>query len=124
MADDAKALIEGAVKHFIAEVPGARAAEAGRSGGTARPRRRPAVPPRAAADRRSPRAPAPDAKIRVEMQRAFFNVMAAEGKVPDWVEAFTYGQAKAAGPEQYIRLIQKVVEAQQEREQLKRAKRS
>jgi len=41
---------------------------------------------------------APDARIRVDMRREFFNVMAKEGKVPDWVEAFTYGQAKASGP--------------------------
>ena len=49
-------------------------------------------------------------------------MMAADGKVPDWVEAFTYGQAKASGPDQYLKLIQKVVEAQQEREVLKRAR--
>ena len=35
--------------------------------------------------------------MRVDMRREFFNVMAKEGKVPDWVEAFTYGQAKASG---------------------------
>ena len=41
--------------------------------------------------------PAADARVRVDMRREFFNVMAREGKVPDWVEAFTYGQAKAIG---------------------------
>jgi hypothetical protein len=56
------------------------------------------------------------------MRREFFNVMAREGKVPDWVEAFTYGQAKASGPEQIMRLITKMVELQQERERTPRAR--
>jgi hypothetical protein len=63
-----------------------------------------------------------DARLRVEMRREFFNVMAKEGKVPDWIEAFTYGQAKATGPQQFLRLIQKVVEEHEERQHLKRAK--
>ena len=49
--------------------------------------------------------PAADARVRVDMRREFFNVMAREGKVPDWIEAFSYGQAKATGPEQFLRLI-------------------
>jgi hypothetical protein len=63
-----------------------------------------------------------DARINVEMRREFFNVMAAEGKVPDWVEAFTYGQAKASGPSQFLRLISNVVEKHQERERVKSAR--
>ena len=62
--------------------------------------------------------PADDARIKVEMRREFFNVMAAEGKVPDWVEAFTYGKAKATGPSQFLKLIATVVDKQQERERL------
>jgi hypothetical protein len=65
---------------------------------------------------------AADAKVRVEMQRAFFNVMAVDGKVPDWIEAFTYGQAKATGPSQILRLIVNVVEKHEERQRLRRAK--
>ncbi len=61
--------------------------------------------------------------VRVEMRREFFNVMAKEAKVPDWVEAsFTYGQAKASGPEQFVKLIANVVERQQERQRARRAK--
>ncbi len=56
------------------------------------------------------------------MRREFFNVMAKEAKVPDWVEAFTYGQAKATGPEQFLKLIANVVERQQERQRTRRAK--
>jgi hypothetical protein len=65
---------------------------------------------------------ADDARVRVEMRREFFNVMAKEGKVPDWIEAFTYGQAKASGPQQFLRLIVKVVEEHEERQHLKRAR--
>ena len=66
--------------------------------------------------------PADDARINVDMRREFFNIMAAEGKVPDWIEAFTYGKAKATGPSQYLRLIANVVDKQQERERLKTAR--
>jgi hypothetical protein len=67
--------------------------------------------------------PADDARINVEMRREFFNVMAEEGKVPDWIEAFTYGKAKATGPTQYLKLIANVVDKHQERERLKTARR-
>ena len=67
--------------------------------------------------------PAADARVRVDMRREFFNVMAREGKVPDWVEAFTYGQAKATGPEQILKLIVNVVERQQERQRREARKR-
>jgi hypothetical protein len=67
--------------------------------------------------------PAADARIRLDMRREFFNVMAREGKVADWIEAFTYGQAKASGPEQILRLIINVVERQQERERTRKARR-
>ncbi|MDQ3678472.1 MAG: hypothetical protein M3401_17025, partial [Actinomycetota bacterium] len=40
---------------------------------------------------------AEDARVRVEMPRSFFNVMAREAHIADWREAFTYGQAKASG---------------------------
>jgi len=120
MTDDAVVLIEGAAKRFLEEVPALEQLKMVVS-----------VELRGRGDIQQfrlelpqldvTRGTASDAKVRVEMPRAFFNVMAAEGKVPDWVEAFTYGQAKASGPEQYLRLIVKVVQAQQEREQLKRA---
>jgi hypothetical protein len=47
--------------------------------------------------------------------------MAREGKVPDWIEAFSYGQAKATGPEQFLKLIVNVVERQEERSRTRRA---
>lgn len=66
--------------------------------------------------------PAEDAQIRIDMRREFFNVMAKEAKVPDWIEAFTYGKAHASGPSQYLKLISTVVERQHERENTRRAR--
>ena len=72
-------------------------------------------------DRKVTKGPAADARVRVDMRREFFNVMAREGKVADWIEAFTYGQAKASGPEQFLRLIVNVVDKQQERQRTRKA---
>nr|MBA3747670.1 hypothetical protein [Solirubrobacterales bacterium] len=52
----------------------------------------------------------------------FFNVMAKEGHIADWREAFTYGQAKATGVEQILKLIAHVVEKQEERNRTRRAR--
>jgi hypothetical protein len=58
------------------------------------------------------------------MRREFFNAMVeGGGRVPDWIEAFTYGQAKASGPEQFLKLIVNVVERQQERQRMRKARR-
>lgn len=66
---------------------------------------------------------APDARVRIEMRREFFNAMVEhKAKVADWREAFTYGQAKASGVEQYLRLIVNVVGKQEERNRTKRAR--
>ena len=66
---------------------------------------------------------ASDARVRIEMLREFFKTMVEHGaKVADWREAFTYGQAKATGVEQYLRLIVSVVEKQEERSRTRRAR--
>ena len=65
---------------------------------------------------------AADAKVRVEVPRAFFNEMAKDGRVADWREAFMYGQAKATGPTQILQLIERVVDKQEERQRLRRAR--
>jgi hypothetical protein len=63
-----------------------------------------------------------DAKIRIEMRRDFFNLMVEHGaKVADWEQAFNEGRAKATGVTQYLQLIARVVEKQQERSRLRRA---
>jgi hypothetical protein len=122
MADDAKALIELAVRRFIGEVPALEpiklvvAVELRGRGDVQHFRlEMPGV--------KVTKGPAADARVRVDMRREFFNVMAREAKVPDWVEAFTYGQAKGSGPEQILRLIENVVERHQERQRVRRARR-
>jgi hypothetical protein len=65
---------------------------------------------------------AEDARVRVQMPRSFFNVMAKEAHIADWREAFTYGQAKATGVDQILKLIVHVVEKQEERQRTRRAR--
>jgi hypothetical protein len=62
-----------------------------------------------------------DARVHVTMRREFFNIMAGEAKVPDWIEAFTYGKAQASGPTQILQLIENVVERSEERRRTRRA---
>jgi hypothetical protein len=122
MADDAKALIELATNRFLSEVPALEPIKLvvgvelrGRGDVQQFRLEMPGV--------EVTKGTAVDARLRVDMRREFFNVMAREGKVADWIEAFTYGQAKATGPEQFLRLIINVVERQQERQRTPRARR-
>ncbi len=121
MAEDAKSLIELATRRFIGEVPALEPIKLvvgvelrGRGDVQQFRLEMPEV--------NVTKGPAADARLRVDMRREFFNVMAREGKVADWIEAFTYGQAKASGPEQIMRLITSVVERQQERERTPKAR--
>jgi hypothetical protein len=121
MAEDAKGLIELATKRYLEEVPALEpmklvvAVELRGRGDTQQFRlEMPGV--------KVTKGPAADARVRVDMRREFFNVMAREAKVPDWIEAFTYGQAKATGPEQFLRLIVNVTERQQERLRMRKAR--
>jgi hypothetical protein len=67
---------------------------------------------------------AADARVRIEMRRDFFNLMVEHGaKVDDWSQAFHEGRAKATGVQQYLQLIQRVVEKHQERARTRRAHR-
>ena len=122
MAQDAKALIETAVRRFLDEVPALKPLTlvAG-------------VDLHARGDTQQFRIEMPgvkvtrdigtDARIRLDMRRDFFNAMVENGaKVADWREAFTYGQAKATGVEQYLRLIESVVEKAEERQRTRRAR--
>jgi hypothetical protein len=121
MAEDAKGLIEVATRRFIGEVPALEPIKLvvgvelrGRGDVQQFRLEMPGV--------KVTKGPAADARLRVDMRREFFNVMAKEGKVADWIEAFIYGQAKASGPEQIVRLIVNVVERQQERERTPKAR--
>ena len=121
MSEDAKSLIETAVRHFVEEVPALAPIKLvvgvelrGRGDVQHFRLEMPSMT--------VTKGPAGDARMNVEMRREFFNVMAREGKVPDWIEAFTYGQAKATGPEQFLKLIVSVVERHQERERTRKAR--
>jgi hypothetical protein len=121
MAEDAKTLIEQAVSRFLDEVPALKPMKLVVG-----------IELRGRGDTQMFRLQLPeldvtkdiasDAKVRVEMPRSFFNVMAADAKIADWREAFTYGQAKATGPTQILQLIERVVEKQEERGRQRRAK--
>jgi hypothetical protein len=58
---------------------------------------------------------ASDAKVRLSIPRSHFNELAREGKVRHWREAFESGTVKASGPPEILKLIQNVVEKQEER---------
>jgi len=122
MAEDAKTLIETATRNFLEEVPALEPIKLvvgvelrGRGDTQLYRLEMPGV--------KVTKGAANDARLRVDMRREFFNVMASEGKVPDWIEAFTYGQAKASGPDQFLKLIVNVVERQQERQRMRKARR-
>ncbi|MFL5846103.1 MAG: hypothetical protein ACJ762_15550 [Solirubrobacteraceae bacterium] len=122
MSGDAKTMIEAAVKSFLEEVPALEPMKVvvgvdlqGR--GDMQQFRVEMPGPKVTRDIGT------DARIRIEMRRDFFNAMVENGaKVADWREAFTYGQAKATGVEQYMRLIEQVVEKAEERQRLRRAR--
>jgi hypothetical protein len=121
MSEDARALIEQAAKRFVDEVHSLAQLkmifEVQLRGRGDTQQFRLQMPELTVA-----KGPAGDAQIRIEMRREFFNVMAAEAKVPDWIEAFTYGKAHATGPDRYLRLIATVVDRHQERQNLRRAR--
>jgi hypothetical protein len=122
MADDAKTLIEQAVRGFLEEVPALKpmtlvvGVDLHGRGDTQQFRvELPQVEVR--------RDIAADARVRVEMRRDFFNAMVEHGaKVADWREAFEHGRAKATGVDQYMKLIVNVVERQEERNRTRRAR--
>jgi len=123
MAEDAKTLIERAVRSFLDEVPALKpltlvvGIDLHGRGDTQQFRlQMPEV--------EVTKDIGADARIRIEMRREFFNAMVEHGaRVPDWREAFMHGQAKATGVDQYMRLIVNVVERQEERNRTRRARR-
>lgn len=121
MSEDAKTLLEVAVTRFLDEVPALKQMKLVvgvdlRGRGDLQQYRVELPGPKVTKDM------ATDARVRVEMPRAFFNVMAREAAVADWVEAFTYGQAKATGNPEILKLIRHVVERHEERGRTRRAR--
>jgi hypothetical protein len=58
---------------------------------------------------------ASDAKVRLSIPRSNFNELAREGTLRHWRDAFESGTVKATGPVEILKLIQSVVEKQEER---------
>jgi hypothetical protein len=122
MSGDAKTLIETAVRSFLEEVPALRPLKlvvgVDLHGRGDTQQFRVELP-----QNEVRKGIAADAKVRVDMRRDFFNAMVENGaRVADWREAFTYGQAKASGVDQYLKLIVNVVERQEERSRTRRAR--
>lgn len=65
---------------------------------------------------------ATDAKIHLAMRREEFNRLVEEASISAWRRAFETGSVKASGVEQYMKLITQVIDKQQSRAQLKRAR--
>jgi hypothetical protein len=57
---------------------------------------------------------ASDAKVRLSIPRSHFNELAREGTLRHWRDAFESGTVKATGPVEILKLIQSVVEKQEE----------
>ena len=58
---------------------------------------------------------ASDAKVRLSVPRSHFNELAKEGKIRHWREAFESGTSRRRGRSEILKLIQSVVERQEER---------
>jgi hypothetical protein len=58
---------------------------------------------------------ASDAKVRLSVPRSHFNELVEDGRLRNWREAFESGTVKASGPAEILKLIQNVVEKQEER---------
>jgi hypothetical protein len=118
---DTRALIETAIERFLDEVPALRPLKlvAGlelRGRGDVQLYRVELPGPKVTKELPS------EAKVTLTVNRARFNELAAKGRVSDWREAFAHGDARASGVEQVLRLIASVVERQQERGRLRRAR--
>jgi hypothetical protein len=111
---DTKALIEQGIRKFQAEVPALQQLKLVielelRGRGDIQLFRVEVPGPKISKDIAS------DAKVRLSVPRSHFNELAKEGKIRHWREAFESGHVKATGPVEILKLIQSVVERQEER---------
>ena len=63
-----------------------------------------------------------DARVQLSIARPDFNELADRGHIRDWRRAFETGHAKATGPAEILKLIQNVVERQEERIRTRKAR--
>ena len=118
---DTRALIERAIANFQAEVPALTQLKLVtelelRGRGDVQLFRVEVPGPRITKDIAS------DAKVRLSIPRSHFNELAEDGRIRNWREAFESGTVKASGPPEILKLIQNVVEKQEERGRTRKAK--
>jgi hypothetical protein len=65
---------------------------------------------------------ADDERLRLSVPRAMFNILAAEGEVADWREAFEHGHLKIEGNPKVQQLIGQVIQKADERAHLRKAR--
>ena len=111
---ETKALIEGAVVRFQQEVPALQKLKLVielelRGRGDIQLFRVEVPGPKVTRDIAS------DAKVRLSVPRSHFNELAEDGRLRHWREGFESGTVKASGPPEILKLIQNVVEKQEER---------
>ncbi len=111
---DTRELIKGAVVRFLDDVPALRSLKLVirlelRARGDV-PVWRVEVPgPRITRD------PAGDARLDVSTPRTFFNELAKDGRLEDWVEAYEHGYVKVTGDAAVIKLLGNVIQRQRSR---------
>jgi hypothetical protein len=111
---DTKALIEGAVRRFQEDVPALQPLKLVvrlelHSRGEAAVWRVELPGPRVS------RQPPGDARVEVTIPRVFFNELAKDGRLPDWVEAYEHGHVKVTGEPAVVKLIGNVIERRRAR---------
>ena len=121
MASDTRTLIERAVNRFVEDVPALHNLKLViglelRGRGDVQLYRIELPGPKVTKD-----IPA-DARVQLSIARPDFNELADRGHIRDWRRAFETGHAKATGPAEILKLIQNVVERQEERIRTRKAR--
>lgn len=111
---DTRELIEGAVTRFLDDVPSLKTLKLVirlelRARGDV-PVWRVEVPgPTVKRD------PAGDARLDIASPRTFFNELARDGRLEDWVEAYQHGYVKVTGDAAVMKLLANVIQRQRVR---------
>ena len=108
---DTKALIEGAVGRFQDDVPALKSLKLVfrlelHARGDAPVWRVELPGPKVSKE------PAADARVDVSIPRAFFNELAKDGRLPDWIEAYEHGHVRVSGDPAVTKLLGNVIQRQ------------
>jgi hypothetical protein len=63
-----------------------------------------------------------DERLRLQIRRTMFNILAADGEVADWTEAYVHGHLKVEGDPRVQSLIGQVIAKADARAHLRRAR--